>query len=274
MQTQVATIQYLIEKHHLNPKEAIKEVNELPRQCCQALKELYLLGLRGEHFRQKGMIKKIGHYDYHDNNFISDAIISLVRDQHLPIDMALDQIKLIENNALYVRTLGKTYHFGLRAQDFIYYKSTTWFNDFTYSHSDAMIHLMEKHSLAPIDAFKEVSNSSADEVYAVKELYAFGLRRSMLRNWKDFHFMHLEILSTFIKIEKMPLNKALDRLATMKEKDMDEFKRSYSQFKKHQFLVVLGLFGRGDSSLKKLSGDEIFDANAIKIVFDYLRPTA
>jgi len=43
-------------------------------------------------------------------------------------------------------------------------------------------------------------------------------------------------------------------------------------FRKQQNLLVFGLFGSGQSTLKTFSGDYLFDPDTVKIVSDFLRP--
>lgn len=242
--TQAETIKYLITEQHLSPKKAVEEINELTYPCCQALQALYAFGLRGTHFRQKKMIE---HFNGSDDLSLK-ALTSLVRDQHVPVEIALDELKKIEDQAWYVITLGKVYHLGLRADDFRHYKSA-WVrdNNFTKDHSETICYLMEKQDFASSDAVKEVSKLTSNAAYAVKEFFKLGLRGSDLRDWNyngDFNHEHQRTLAIFVK-EGMPISKALDRLKRMTSYEVFVFENHYkppkSEFKHATAAMMVSL---------------------------------
>ncbi len=228
---QEETIRYLMTEQHLNPSDAVKQINQLPYQCCLALQSLYSLGLRGEHLVQKGLLDAFSRYS---DDICLKALISLVRYQNVPLETALDDIKKIEDQAWYIKSLGKLYPVGLRVADLQTYESDSdTYNNFTRSHYKAVAYLIEQ-GLTPRDAVKEISRLSDYAASAVKEFYKLGLRGADLRDWNyngEFYFEHERTLLILISKEKMSVKDALNNLKKMTSYEVYVFEKTYEKMK-------------------------------------------
>ena len=175
--TQAETLEYLIAEQKVDPAIAVQEINQLTWEACDALQSLYTYGLRGAYLRP--LLE-----NFHESHMKS--LISLVREQQVPLAIAIDETKQIGNNSWYAETLKKLYSHGLRSKHLLCYKSTDRRdNNFTREHHDALISLIKEQHLSPSEAVEEISCLSEYAAGAVGKLYERGLIGFDLRNWQD-----------------------------------------------------------------------------------------
>lgn len=175
---QRAVLSYLIVEKKLNPMEAITEINELTWSGCKALQSLYEYGLRGYHLRPL-----LAWF----NESAMQALISLVANQNVQLETALDEIKKLDSNYWYAVTLQELYSEGLRSEHLLQYQTTykSGKSNYTMEHHEALIALVKDYHLTPAQAVSEINCLNNFAASAVNEFYAIGLRGSDLRHWKE-----------------------------------------------------------------------------------------
>jgi len=225
----VDTIKFLLNQGE-KPQEAVDEIGELKHECCSVLQELYSFGLRGNHFRERRLIA-----DWSDTH--SETLISLVRDQNVPLKTALNEIQKIKNVPWYVETLGRLYRVGLRARDLACYLSPNPnSNNFTREHCDLLAYLIESKQLIPATAVFNISKLTSYAAKAVHLFYDLGLRGYDLSH-KNFTHHDLEVLSNCVK-SGMPVKEVAASFENdgrsgneNSNNEKTENKKKYSSFK-------------------------------------------
>lgn len=218
-QTQAETLQYLIAVQNVDPAIAVQEINQLTWEACEALQNLYTYGLRGLHLRS--LLPNF-------NESHMKALISLVREQQVPLDIAIDEIKQIGDNSWYAETLQALYGEGLRSKHLLRYESPYGReNNFTSEHHAALITLIKELHLSPSEAVEEISCLSEYAAGAVGALYERGLRGFDLKNWKDDteQFGYSEqyvLLGLAEKHKELPIRDIVQRVRLMSSYEIYE----------------------------------------------------